>query len=302
MVTGHRGQVVRSIAERRQIWPDHQFYEVGSPELDLAVPGSATAAVLAVSPDLIINAAAYTAVDKAEEEPERAFSVNATGAGELARAAQQVGAKIVQISTDYVFDGAGAGEYQEDDRTNPIGVYGRSKLEGEKLVRQNNPAHLILRTSWVYSPFSTNFVKTMLRLAAQQEEISVVADQHGNPTSALDIADAIGAILRRSTDSLVWSGGETYHLGGTGTATWADVAREVFAASAELGGPAAKVRSITTAEWPTKAPRPQSSMLNSQKFQRHFKFCMPHWKTSLRPVVARLVRGLADERIDKDRP
>ena len=289
LVTGRRGQLVRCLVERSESWPDHRLVPIGAPELDLAVPGTARAAVETVRPDVIINAAAYTAVDQAEDEPERAFAVNATGAAELARAAREVGAPIVQISTDYVFDGNRVGAYVEDDMPRPIGVYGRSKFEGEEGVRHNNPAHLILRTSWVYSPFGSNFVKTMLRVAETRDEVSVVADQFGNPTSAFDLADAIGAVLRQMNRPANWSAGETYHLSGTGAASWADFAREIFAASAELGGPVAEVRDIATSEWPTKAGRPANSRLDSKKFEHRFNFAMPDWRKSLRPVVARLL-------------
>lgn len=290
LVTGRQGQLVRSLLERGQHWPDHKLIAVGTPELDLASPGSAAAMIRSARPDVVVNAAAYTAVDEAENEPDIALAVNATGAGELAAAASELGAPIIHISTDYVFDGMGTGRYREEDEVGPIGAYGRTKLAGEELVRAASPAHLILRTSWVYSPFGTNFVKTMLRLADTRGELTVVGDQIGNPTSALDLADAIGVLLDRLGNSPAKEIAGTYHLAGAGEASWADFARGIFAVSAELGGPSAKVRDIATREWPTRAKRPVNSRLDSSKFTQTLGFAMPDWRQSVRPVVARLLR------------
>ena len=168
----------------------------GRPQLDLAAPGIVRSAILAARPDVVVSAAAYTAVDQAEDEPERAFAINAKGAGAVASAAAEAGAAVIHLSTDYVFSGDGRGEYAETDATDPQSVYGRSKLEGEKAVEAANPRHVILRTAWVYSPFGRNFVKTMLGLASQRDHVRVVADQWGNPTSAADIADGILRIAK----------------------------------------------------------------------------------------------------------
>lgn len=289
LVTGRRGQLVQSLLERGQSWPDHELVAIGTPELDLSAPGSAAGAVRAIRPDVVVNAAAYTAVDKAEDEPELALAVNATGAGELASAAQEFGAPIIHISTDYVFDGGGTGRYREEDEVGPIGVYGRTKLAGEERVRSGNPAHFILRTSWVYSPFGANFVKTMLRVAQGRDELTVVGDQVGNPTSALDLADAIGVVLGRISSGESERLVGTYHVGGTGEASWAEFAREIFAVSMEMGGPSADVRAISTSEWPTRAKRPANSRLNSSRFSDNFGFSMPDWRQSVRPVVGRLL-------------
>jgi dTDP-4-dehydrorhamnose reductase len=290
LVTGRQGQLVQSLLERGQSWPNHELVAIGTPDLDLALPGSATAVVQSVRPDVVVNAAAYTAVDRAEDEPELAFAVNATGAGEIAAAAREVGAPIIHISTDYVFDGGGNASYREEDEVGPVGAYGRTKLVGEELVRAANPHHLILRTSWVYSPFGGNFVKTMLRLAGSRDELTVVGDQTGNPTSALDLADAIGVLLDRLSASSAADLASTYHVGGTGEASWADFAREIFAVSVEFGGPSAQVRDIATSEWPTTAKRPANSRLDSSKFRETFGFTMPDWRQSVRAVVSRLVR------------
>lgn len=289
LVTGRRGQLVRSLLERGETWPDHELTAIGTPDLDLAVPGSAAAAVRSLRPEIIVNAAAYTAVDRAEDEPERALAINAVGAGELAGAAREIGATIIHISTDYVFDGTGTGGRREQDKVGPLGVYGRTKLAGEERVRTATPAHVILRTSWLYSPFGVNFVRTMLSLAECREEISVVGDQIGNPTSALDLADAVGAVLNCLAATPTTQIGGIYHVGGKGEASWAEFAREIFAASAELGGPVAAVREIATCERPTRARRPANSRLDSGKFSHVFRFAMPEWRQSVRQVVSRLL-------------
>ncbi|RWD49471.1 MAG: dTDP-4-dehydrorhamnose reductase, partial [Mesorhizobium sp.] len=188
-VTGREGQVAASLIERGG--RDVEVVAIGRPALDLTRPETIFAALEAVRPDIVVAAAAYTAVDQAEDEKDLAFAINAAGAGKVAEAAAKLCVPVVQLSTDYVFDGTKDGAYVETDATAPLGVYGASKLAGEEAVAAANPRHLILRTAWVYSPFGKNFVKTMLRLAADRDEISVVADQWGNPTSALDTADAI---------------------------------------------------------------------------------------------------------------
>ncbi|HWT63448.1 MAG TPA: dTDP-4-dehydrorhamnose reductase, partial [Ochrobactrum sp.] len=190
-VTGREGQVVQSLLERVAQRPDLQVIALGRPELDLAKPETVRSAIEATKPDLVVSAAAYTAVDLAEDEPELAFAVNAAGAEAVAEAAKACGAPVIHLSTDYVFAGDAGDPYVEADVTGPRSVYGSSKLEGERLVAQANPKHIILLTAWVYSPFGKNFVKTMLKLAETRDALSVVSDQWGNPTSALDIADEI---------------------------------------------------------------------------------------------------------------
>jgi dTDP-4-dehydrorhamnose reductase len=291
LVTGKHGQLVQSLVERAQSHAALDIVAVGRPELDLELPGSAAEVVRSIAPDAVINAAAYTAVDLAEDEPERAMRINADAAGELAAAAKAAGAPIIQISTDYVFDGRAGGPYSEDAPTNPLGAYGRSKLAGEERVRAENQEHLILRTAWVYSPFGQNFVKTMIRLAETREVVTVVADQHGNPTSALDLADALLVVLRH------WREGErvgqevTYHLAGSGAASWFDLAEAVFEECRAHGHAAAKAEPIRTSDWPTKAARPSNSRLDSSAFSRDFGFDMPPWRASLPEIVQRLVPG-----------
>jgi dTDP-4-dehydrorhamnose reductase len=286
LVTGLHSQLARSLQEKAAGHADIQLEFVGRPELELAEPGRAAAIIADHRPAIIINAAAYTMVDQAESEPELAFRINGDAAGEIAVVARDIGAKVIQISTDYVFDGDAEAPYTEDDPTAPLGVYGRSKLAGEEQVRAANPDHLIVRTSWVYSPFGHNFVKTMLRLAADRDELRIVSDQTGCPTSALDLADALLMALPR-----VRSWGATYHLAAPEPCSWADLASAVFEASRALGGPSAGVIPISTADYPTPARRPMHSALDSSRFAREFGIRLPHWRSSVADVVERLVAG-----------
>ncbi|MCL7999190.1 dTDP-4-dehydrorhamnose reductase [Brucella sp. 21LCYQ03] len=288
VVTGREGQVVQSLLEKSSRRPDMQVISLGRPELDLAQPETVRRAITAIKPDLVVSAAAYTAVDLAEDEPELAFAVNATGAQAVAEAAQAIGVPVIHISTDYVFAGDTSHPYVETDITGPQGVYGSSKLEGERLVAVANPKHIILRTAWVYSPFGKNFVKTMLKLAETRDALSVVCDQWGNPTSALNIADALIQVADHLASTPDFSDFGVYHLAGTGDANWSGFARRIFTESAERGGPTATVIDIATADYPTKAARPANSRLSTTKFQGVFNWSAPHWQTSLRDVVARL--------------
>ena len=294
LVTGRGGQVARSLAERAATHPDAEVIFAGRPHLDLLQPETVRAAILTARPDVVVSAAAYTAVDRAEDEPDRAFAVNAKGAGVVASAAEEAGAAVIHLSTDYVFSGNASGEYTETDAPDPRNVYGRSKLEGEHAVATANPRHVILRTAWVYSPFGKNFVNTMLSLASQRDHVRIVADQWGNPTAAADIADGIlriaGAI---ATDRQAQFGqAEFYgifHLAGAGSTNWVGLARQVFAASASLGGPSAHIVEIATADYPAKARRPQNSRLSCEKLLGVYGWRPPQWQESCTAVVARLV-------------
>lgn len=288
-VTGREGQVVQSLLEKASQRADLEVIALGRPELDLAEPETVRSAIEAIKPDVVISAAAYTAVDLAEDEQELAFAVNAAGAGAVAQAAKNCGVPVIHLSTDYVFAGDADKPYVETDATGPRSVYGSSKLEGERLVAQANPQHIILRTAWVYSPFGKNFVKTMLKLAETRDALSVVADQWGNPTSALDIADAIIRVADHLAAAPEFSAYGVYHLAGTGDTNWSGFARAIFGESARLGGPAATVTDIATADYPTKAVRPANSRLSTVKFQQAFNWSAPHWQSSLRDVVSRLV-------------
>lgn len=291
LVMGAQGQLTHSLAERAHGWPEFDLLAVGRPETNLEIAGSAGDAVGRAAPDLVINAAAYTDVDRAEEEPEKAFRINADAAGEVAAAARTLAIPLLHVSTDYVFDGMAESPYSEEARPNPIGVYGRGKLAGEQAVRAALEDHLILRTAWVYSPFGHNFVKTMFELGGQSDEVRVVADQRGSPTSALDLADAILRVADRWRRGERLGLGRTYHLGGSGEASWFDVAVEVMAARGRLGLRAAGVHPIATKDWPTRARRPKYSVLDSGAFRRDFGHEMPDWRISVDHVVERLAKS-----------
>lgn len=288
LVTGARGQLVQCLIEAGADWPQIELLPLGRPELDLEVPGSAARAIEAHRPDAVVNAAAYTAVDQAEDDPERAFRVNAEAAGEAAAAARKLGAPIIQISTDYVFGGKRHGAYREDESTAPPGVYGASKLAGEALVRSANPDHLIMRTAWVYSPFGHNFVKSMVAAAQRRDGLTVVNDQRGSPTSGLDLADAILRVLDRWRNGDRTGLGQTYHVAGSGAASWFDFAEEIMRACEASGLRSATVVPVTTADWPTPARRPDNTALDSGMFERDFGLRLPDWRASVGKVVARL--------------
>ena len=281
LVIGRHGQLAQSLAERG----GEGVTMLGRPVIDLATPGSASAAIRAASADIIVNAAAFTAVDLAETEEHEATRINADAAGEIAIAAHDLGVPLIHISTDYVFDGSATAPIDEEAQTAPIGAYGRSKLAGEVAVRAATDDHIILRTSWLVSPFGKNFVRTMVDLGQQRQTLSVVGDQYGNPTSALDLADAILMVTANAHRGL----GQTYHVAGTGIASWFDVAVAVQDELARLGRKSATVTPITTADWLTPARRPAYSALDCSKFARDFGVAMPDWRASLRPIVARLV-------------
>ncbi|BBD97387.1 dTDP-4-dehydrorhamnose reductase [Sphingobium amiense] len=289
-VTGLHGQVVQSLIERANNITDVSIVPLGRPELDLQDTGTIDPALKSARPDVIVSAAAYTAVDRAESEQDVAMTVNGVAPGLLAATAKELGVPLIHISTDYVFDGFKDEPYREEDAVNPLGVYGLSKLAGEHAVRQATANHIILRTAWVYSPFGANFVKTMLRLAGDREELNVVGDQLGAPTNALDIADAVIGVARQMLarpDDMQKRG--TFHLSGTGYTDWAHFAETIFEISATLGGPQAKINRIATSEYPTPARRPANSRLDNDKLRRNFSIVTPEWRESLPRVVQRLL-------------
>jgi dTDP-4-dehydrorhamnose reductase len=289
-VTGHEGQVVRSLLERGPA-AGHDIIALGRPQLDLAGnPGDIIDVIGQAQPDAIVSAAAYTAVDRAETEQELALVINVSGAEAVARAANGLRVPLIHLSTDYVFDGSKSSPYREDDATSPTSVYGETKLAGERAVLEAHSNVAILRTAWVYSPFGSNFVKTMLRLAQDRDEIAVVDDQRGNPTSALDIADGILAIAANLAGSPALSLRGIFHMAGGGEASWAEFAEAIFSASAAVGGPACRVRRITTQEFPTPAKRPANSRLNSAKLAQAHGVRLPDWHQSAATIVARLAR------------
>lgn len=289
VVTGREGQIARALAERAA-QAGATLIALGRPELDLERPETIAAALAAARPDVVVNAAAYTAVDLAESEEARAFAVNAVGAGAVAAAARALGVPVIHLSTDYVFDGNAARPYREDDPTGPVSAYGRSKLGGEQAVATATPDHAILRTAWVYSPFGKNFVKTMLRLGRERAEVSVVDDQLGCPTSALDIADAVFAVARNlvaAPDQPTLRG--LFHMAGQGEASWADFAEVIFSEAAAGGRRPVAVRRIATADYPTPARRPANSRLDGARLASVHGTTLPHWRGSLIVCVARLL-------------
>lgn len=265
LVTGKAGQVARCLADRASDHSDFDFVFAARSgtliALDLTDEASMRAAVQAVKPDVVINAAAFTAVDVAEDEPELAMQVNAVAPAILAQETDRIGAKFIQISTDYVFDGTLDRPYVPSDPVNPLGVYGRTKRAGEEAVMEATADFVIARTAWVYSPYGKNFKKTMLKLAESRDEISVVDDQIGNPTSAYEIADGLLTIIHN------WAAGGRQHLGdiihlvGPRAMSWCAFARQILAESAAAGGPSCTVKAITTADYPTKAKRPKNARL-----------------------------------------
>ena len=289
-VTGRQGQVARALIERGGA-VGVKILPLARPDIDLALPETIPAALSALQVDLVINAAAFTAVDLAEAQSERAFAINHRGAEAVAAAAASLKIPVVQLSTDYVFDGTLDRPYVESDPVNPINVYGRSKLAGELAVAATQPDHVILRTAWVYSPFGKNFVRTMLSLAGQRSEVSVVADQLGAPTNALDIADGVFVVARRLLEQPAASELRgIFHMTGGGQATWADFAEAIFAASQAVGGPFAKVNRIATSAYPTPAGRPANSCLDGGRLAAVYGLRLPSWRQSLPGSVSRLLQ------------
>ncbi len=290
LIFGREGQVARELGRGR--WPRAvTVRHLGRRDLDLsaASPGQVQAAVNAAAPALVINAAAYTAVDAAESDRAAAFALNARAPELIARACAQSGCPLIHISTDYVFDGQSPAPYKETDPVHPVSVYGASKLAGEEAVRAALPAHVILRTAWVYSPFGHNFVKTMLRLGSERERVSIVDDQRGTPTAAEDIAGAIVHIAAHLTDPRGAPFG-TYHYTAAGETTWYGFACEIFALAARAGRPVPKeVMPIATSAYPTAAARPANSVLDCTRIEKAFRLSRRPWREGLTSCLAALL-------------
>jgi dTDP-4-dehydrorhamnose reductase len=280
LVAGKTGQLARGLVQeaRRR---GTALVALGRPELDLTEPQGLARAIEAHAPRAIVNAAAYTAVDKAETEPALAMAVNRDGAGALAAAAARLRVPFIHVSTDYVFDGRKDAPYVEDDAPSPLGAYGGSKLAGEAVVRAAYPGGVILRTSWVYSPFGQNFVTTMLRLADTRDKVQVVDDQHGAPTAAFDLATVILDLINRLTSAHERDAGGIYHLANQGETTWHGFAAAIFAGWARRGRRVPVLEAITTAQYPTAAQRPANSRLDCGKIARTFGLRLPPWRSSL---------------------
>lgn len=289
-VTGKKGQLVRALLE---VGPSSgvTIVPVGRPELDLAEPATVARALEVANPDVIISAAAYTAVDKAESEPGLAFAVNDVGASAVALAAARSNLPVIHMSTDYVFAGDKCTPYVENDQTGPLSVYGHSKLAGELRVSAASDNYVVLRTSWVYSPFGNNFLKTILGLAEHRDVLRVVVDQKGSPTSALDIAETIikiAARLKADADPKLRG---IFHFSGSGETNWADFAKEIVSGAREHLGKCISIEPITTAEYPTAAIRPVYSKLGSGKLERLYGISAPDWRVSTQVALDRLLQS-----------
>lgn len=286
LVAGRSGQLAHCLCDAGEAH-GLSIVSVGRPELDLEHRDLVEAGVRAHRPAAIVNAAAYTAVDKAEHEPDRAFAVNRDGPGYLAAAARQAQVPFIHVSTDYVFDGEKPSAYAEEDPTGPMSVYGRSKLAGEHAVLEACPDAIILRTSWIYSPYGSNFLKTMLRLARSQPIVRVVNDQRGAPTAAADLAQAI---LQITTQALAGHPARgIYHATNRGPTTWHGFAEAIFASLERRGAAVPQLQPITTAEYPTPARRPANSLLDCSKLSATFGLSLPHWSRSLERCLDHLV-------------
>lgn len=291
LLTGKNGQVGFEL--RRALAPLGELIVVGQADCNLGDADALRELVRRVAPDVIVNPAAYTAVDKAESDQDMAFAVNAGAPAVLGEEAARLGALVVHYSTDYVFDGAKDGAYSEDDLPAPQSVYGRTKLAGERALAETNPRHLILRTSWVVGAHGGNFAKTMLRLAAERDQLSVVADQFGVPTSAALLADLTAHLVRQYRRD----GGQsfpygTYHVTTSGETNWCDYARFVIGAALVAGktlraGPE-QVMPLRTEQYPTPAKRPANSRLDTSRFQETFGLRLPPWQESLSHVLEQI--------------
>ncbi|MCX7888623.1 MAG: dTDP-4-dehydrorhamnose reductase [Rhodobacteraceae bacterium] len=282
LVFGRTGQVAVELA---RLLPGARF--LGRDEADLGDPAACAAEVTRLRPGIVINAAAYTAVDQAEDDAETARRVNAAAPGAMAEAAATLGIPFLHLSTDYVFDGSPGRAWREDDPVGPLGVYGRTKLEGERLVAAAGGAHVILRTAWVFSAHGRNFVKTMLRLGRDRPVLRVVADQHGGPTPAADIAAALVTIARAFDAGRGQSG--IFHFAGAPATTWAEFAAAIFGMAALPVRPA--VEPIATQDYPTRARRPANSVLDCGRIARTYGIAQPDWRAGLRAVMRELEAG-----------
>ncbi len=280
LVFGRNGQVAASLAALAS--ESVNITALGRDQADLMREGAGADAVKAHPADIIVNAAAYTAVDKAEEDHAGAERLNAAAAGELAQAAKEAGAHFIHISTDYVFDGASAAPYAESDAANPVNIYGETKLRGERAVLKTNDDAVILRTSWVFSEFGANFVKTILRLAADRDSLNVVDDQIGGPTSARDIAQTVLSIAQQRMNGATGAG--LYHYQSAAAASWAEFAEAIVkAANKDM-----TINFIPTTEYPTPAPRPLRTVLDCTRIKNDFDVDQPDWRPALTQVIGAL--------------
>lgn len=277
LVTGANGQLGSEIRKISGMFPEMEFCFTDVAELDITNPVKVAELLAGFKPDYLVNCAAYTAVDKAETDLETATLLNATAVGILAEQSAKVNCKMIHISTDYVFDGRGPRPYKEDDQVDPQSAYGKTKLEGEVLCLKFNPESIIIRTSWLYSAFGNNFVKTMVRLGNERSELGVIADQIGSPTNAADLARAILTIISsvKSVEKKFVPG--IYHYSNEGVASWYDFAKAIF----EIAEINCQVKPIATEDYPSPVQRPPYSVMNKSKIKLIFGLQIPHWRDSL---------------------
>jgi dTDP-4-dehydrorhamnose reductase len=303
LVTGATGQIGWQL--QRTLAPLGEVTACTRSELDLADPDAAAKFVRELAPDIVVNAAAYTAVDKAESEPDLVQTINATAPGRIAAELARTGGLLIHYSTDYVFDGAKASPYEEDDPTSPLNVYGQTKLAGEQQISRTGCAHIILRTTWVYDIRGKNFLRTVLRLAREKEELRMVSDQHGAPTWARAIAEATAQIVARCSqrrDSSGWGYNGIFHLTAAGETTWSGFAQQILdeyeslaswpADTGEFGSPlvAKRVVPITSDLYKTPARRPHNSVFSNARLKSTFGLLLPDWRLQLRLALQDAVR------------
>lgn len=279
LITGSNGQLGNEIKKLENQYPNWNFIYGDLPEIDITNKELVESIVIQNTVNAIINCAAYTAVDKAEEDKELALQVNAIGPSILAEVSQEYQLQLIHISTDFVFDGKNYQPYDEEDVTKPVSVYGLTKLEGEKMVLQRYSDAVIIRTSWLYSSFGNNFVKTMQRLGSEKTQLNVIFDQVGTPTYAGDLADAVLKILNSNVPKA-----GIYHYSNEGVTSWYDFAKEIM----ELSNIECKILPITTAMYPTPATRPHYSIMSKQKIKETFEIEIPYWKDSLKKCIDEL--------------
>ncbi len=281
LITGSKGQLGSELNELARFYSDFIFYFTDYNELDITSHTLVQDYIRTNNISVIINCAAYTAVDKAEDQKELSDKLNHLAVENLAKVAKMANAKLIHISTDYVFDGLTHTPYTENDPTNPQGVYGNTKLAGEEAIHEINPSNsIIIRTSWVYSSFGTNFVKTMLRLANDRDELGVIADQLGSPTYARDLASTILKIIPKLSNENV----EIYHFSNIGACSWYDFAKAIF----DIKNIDIKINALETWEYPTAAKRPFYSVLNKKKIRNQFQIEIPYWRDSLKECLQKL--------------
>jgi len=284
LITGSKGQLGSELKDLRAKYVQFNFIFKDSTELDICNLSEIQKCISAHTIQAIINCAAYTAVDKAEEEPSKAQHINVEGVLNLVKALEEVNGKLIHISTDYVFDGNHFMPYTETDLVSPVGVYGKTKRQGELAVIHANIDAIVIRTSWLYAAYGNNFVKTMLRLGNEKEELSVVFDQVGTPTYARDLAKACLDILLKSTSQKMSAHGKLYHFSNEGVASWYDFALAIMS----LGKIVCTVKPIETKEYPTLAKRPHFSVLNKSKIKKDFGIEIPYWRDSLADCISKL--------------